>query len=159
MVISNMIHYKESEYKEFIIKPNSSLSWQGNKIFFFILFFLSFVIAFSFAMAGMWLIIPFTGLEMILLGAALAYCYIKNSQYEVVKIDDDNVSVSLIKLRTKKVIGCKKYWAKFVLNKPRLRGYPHKLVLRSAGREMEIGALLTDDERIKLAAMLKQNIA
>jgi len=159
MVISNMIHYKESEFKEFIIKPNSSLSWKGNKIFFFILFFLSFVIAFSFAMAGMWLIIPFTGLEMILLGAALAYCYIKNSQYEVVKIDDDNVSVSLIKLRTKKVFGCKKYWAKFVLNKPRLRGYPHKLVLRSAGREMEIGALLTDDERIKLAAMLKQNIA
>ena len=86
-----MIEYKEGEFKEFIIKPNSSLSWKGNKIFFFMLFFVSFVIAFSFAMAGMWLIVPFTGLEMILLGSALTYCYIKNSQCEIVKIDGGEV--------------------------------------------------------------------
>jgi len=109
-------------------------------------------------MAGMWLILPFAGLEMILLGSALTYCYIKNSQCEIVKIDEKNVSVSLIKSRNKKVFDCNKYWAKFILNKPRLRGYPHKLVLRSAGREMEIGALLTDEERIKLAGMLKKNV-
>ena len=158
MVICSMIQYKEGEFKEFIIKPNNSLSWNGNKIFFFILFFISFVIAFSFAMAGMWLILPFAGLEMILLGSALTFCYIKNSQCEIVKIDENNVSVSLIKSRNKKVFGCSKYWAKFILNKPHLRGYPHKLVLRSAGREMEIGALLTDEERIKLAGMLKKNV-
>ena len=58
-----MIQYKEGEIKEFIIRPNSSLSWKGNKIFFFLLFFVSFIIAFSFAMVGMWLIVPFTGLE------------------------------------------------------------------------------------------------
>ena len=86
-----MIEYKEGEFKEFIIKPNSSLSWKGNKIFFFMLFFVSFVIAFSFAMVGMWLIVPFTGLEMILLGSALTYCYIKNSQCEIVKIDGGEV--------------------------------------------------------------------
>ena len=158
MVICRMIQYKEGEFKEFIIKPNNSLSWRGNKIFFFMLFFISFVIAFSFAMAGMWLILPFAGLEMILLGSALTFCYIKNSQCEIVKIDEKNVSVSLIKSRNKKVFGCSKYWAKFILNKPRLKGYPHKLVLRSAGREMEIGALLTDEERIKLAGMLKKNV-
>ena len=158
MVICSMIQYKEGEFKEFIIKPNNSLSWKGNKIFFFMLFFISFVIAFSFAMAGMWLILPFAGLEMILLGSALTYCYIKNSQCEIVKIDEKNVSVSLIKSRNKKVFDCNKYWAKFILNKPRLRGYPNKLVLRSAGREMEIGALLTDEERIKLAGMLKKNV-
>ena len=112
-----MIEYKEGEFKEFIIKPNSSLSWKGNKIFFFMLFFVSFVIAFSFAMAGMWLIVPFTGLEMILLGSALTYCYIKNSQCEIVKIDENKVSVALIRMRTKKVFDCNKYWAKFILNK------------------------------------------
>ena len=95
---------------------------------------------------------------MILLGSALTYCYIKNSQCEVVKIDENKVSVALIKMRNKKVFNCNRYWAKFVLNKPRLSGYPHKLVLRSAGREMEIGALLTDEERIKLAKMLKKNV-
>ena len=153
-----MIQYKEGEIKEFIIRPNSSLSWKGNKIFFFLLFFVSFIIAFSFAMVGMWVIVPFTGIEMILLGSALTYCYIKNSQCEVVKIDENKVSVALIKMRNKKVFNCNRYWAKFVLNKPRLSGYPHKLVLRSAGREMEIGALLTDEERIKLAKMLKKNV-
>ena len=57
-------------------------------------------------MAGMWLILPFAGLEMILLGSALTFCYIKNSQCEIVKIDEKNVSVSLIKSRNKKVFGC-----------------------------------------------------
>ena len=153
-----MIQYKEGDFKEFIIKPNSSLSWRGNKIFFFMLFCLSFFIAISFAIAGMWMILPFTGLEMILLGSALTYCYIKNSQCEIVKIDENKVSVALIKMRSKKVFNCDKYWAKFVLDKPRVNGYPHKLLLRSAGREMEIGALLTDAERIKLAKMLRSNV-
>ena len=153
-----MIQYIEGDFKEFIIRPNSSLSWRGNKIFFFILFSISFIIAISFAMVGMWMIIPFAGLEMLLLGSALTYCYVKNSQCEIVKIDDNKVSVSLIKMRTKKVFDCNKYWAKFVLDKPRTNGYPHRLLLRSAGREMEIGALLTDKERIKLAKMLKQNV-
>ena len=85
-----MIQYKEGDFKEFIIKPNSSLSWRGNKIFFLMLFCLSFFIAISFAIAGMWMILPFTGLEMILLGSALTYCYIKNSQCEIVKIDSNN---------------------------------------------------------------------
>lgn len=153
-----MIQYREGEFKEFIIKPNSSLSWRGNKIFFFMLFCLSFFIAISFAMTGMWMILPFTGLEMILLGSALTYCYIKNSQCEIVKIDENKVSVALIKMRSKKVFDCDKYWAKFILDKPRVNGYPHKLLLRSAGREMEIGALLTDEERIKLAKMLRRNV-
>tara|TARA_B100001094_G_C17713953_1_gene568685 strand:+ start:89 stop:418 length:330 start_codon:yes stop_codon:yes gene_type:complete len=109
-------------------------------------------------MAGMWMILPFTGLEMLLLGSALTYCYIKNSQCEIVKIDENKVSVALIKMRSKKVFDCDKYWAKFVLDKPRVNGYPHKLLLRSAGREMEIGALLTDAERIKLAKMLRSNV-
>ena len=153
-----MIQYKEGKFKEFIIKPNKSLSWQGNKIFFFILFFVSFIIAIAFAYSGMWLILPFAGFEMILLGSALTYCYIKNSQCEIVKIDDKRVSVAHINTRNKKVFGCDKYWAKFILNKPIFKGYPHKLVLRSAGREMEIGALLTDKERIKLAGMLRRKV-
>ena len=117
-----------------------------------------FIIAISFAMVGMWMILPFAGLEMLLLGSALTYCYVKNSQCEIVKIDEKKVSVALINMRSKKVFDCNKYWAQFVLDKPRINGYPHKLLLRSAGREMEIGALLTDDERIKLANMLKRNV-
>ncbi len=72
-----MIQYTEGDFKEFIIRPNSSLSWRGNKIFFFMLFFVSFMIAVSFAMVGMWMILPFAGLEMLLLGSALTYCYVK----------------------------------------------------------------------------------
>ena len=95
-----MIQYTEGDFKEFIIRPNSSLSWRGNKIFFFMLFFVSFIIAISFAMVGMWMILPFAGLEMLLLGSALTYCYIKNSQCEIVKIDEKKVSVALINMRS-----------------------------------------------------------
>ena len=74
-----MIQYIEGDFKEFIIRPNSSLSWRGNKIFFFILFSISFIIAISFAMVGMWMIIPFAGLEMLLLGSVFILLYKKFS--------------------------------------------------------------------------------
>ena len=107
-------------------------------------------------MVGMWMIIPFAGLEMLLLGSALTYCYIKNSQCEIVKIDDNKVSVSLIKMRTKKVFDCNKYWAKFILDKPIKMVIRISCYLDLAGREMEIRALLTDEEKNKISQNAKE---
>jgi uncharacterized membrane protein len=52
------------------------------------------------------------------------------------------------------------YWARLVLRPGRWRGAPGRLVVRSHGREVEIGAFLNDEERRDLArrlgAMLEQ---
>lgn len=51
------------------------------------------------------------------------------------------------------------YWARLVLRPGRWRGAPNRLVLRSHGREIEIGAFLSDAERSDLAARLTALLA
>jgi len=48
------------------------------------------------------------------------------------------------------------YWVRVQLLAGRERGWPSRLVLRSHGREVEIGAFLNDDERRELAQRLTE---
>lgn len=51
------------------------------------------------------------------------------------------------------------YWARLRLRPGRWRGAPSRLVIRSHGREVEIGAFLTDEERTELARRLSGLLA
>jgi len=48
------------------------------------------------------------------------------------------------------------YWVRVELEPGRERGWPSRLVLRSHGRALEIGAFLNDDERRELAQRLTE---
>ena len=54
-----------------MIRPNCSLPWRGTVRFYLGIVIVSLGIAAAFAMKGIWLILPFAGLEMVALGAAL----------------------------------------------------------------------------------------
>jgi|TARA_A100001388_G_scaffold118320_1_gene87493 uncharacterized membrane protein len=153
-----MIEYSNYNFDRFIIKPNQSISAGGLKIFFILIFSVSFIIAIFFALNGIWIIMPFTGFEMLFLALALSYCYLKRKQYEIISITDSKVSILSRFHRGKKEYNMERYWTRVVLDKPCHKGHPHKLFLRSHGKQTEIGALLNDDERLKLAKLLKGKI-
>ncbi|WP_372764306.1 DUF2244 domain-containing protein [Litorivivens sp.] len=54
-----------------ILKPNRSADWQTNQRLIVAVALISIVIASAFAAIGAWLILPFAGLEVMALGAAL----------------------------------------------------------------------------------------
>ena len=60
-----MIEYTNDNFDRFIIKPNQSISAGGLKVFFILIFSVSFIIAIFFALNGIWIIMPFTGFEML----------------------------------------------------------------------------------------------
>ena len=51
------------------------------------------------------------------------------------------------------------YWARLSLQPGRWRGAPSRLLVRSHGREVEIGAFLNDEERRDLARRLSGLLA
>jgi uncharacterized membrane protein len=143
---------------QFVIRPNSSLSWRGNQIFFASMLCVSFGLAGAFAAQGLWLVLPFAGFEMLVLGFVLYRCCLRGCQQEVISIVGHQVRVAVGREKPKRSCTFERCWARVVLDRARIRGYPSRLLIRSHGLEVEVGACLIDEERARLASALRAAI-
>ena len=91
-----MIEYDQSESPKsyrLVLSPNCSISWREVIIFYAITCALALAIGLFFAFQGMWLVLPFSGLEMAALGAGL-YLVSRNAhRREVISLDEKCVRV------------------------------------------------------------------
>lgn len=140
----------------FVIKPNSSLSWRGNQLFLAGMVFVSFSIAGVFAAQGAWMVLPFAGFEMLVLGLVLHRCCVQACRQEVVSIAGNEVRVAVGRERPERCCTFERCWARVILDKAKVQGYPSRLLIRSHGREVEVGACLIDEERARLAIALRE---
>jgi len=142
----------------FVISPNRSLSWRGNQLFFAGMVVISFGIAGFFAAQGLWMMLPFAGLEMLLLGIALYRCCLRSGWREVVSIDEREVRIAVGRSTPERACTFQRCWARVILDKAAIKGYPSRLFIRSHGLQVEIGACLVDEERHSLAAALRDTL-
>jgi uncharacterized membrane protein len=139
-----------------VISPNASMSCGQMCVFLLSMFLVSSMIALGFAWVGLWLVLPFAGLEMLVLAVAF-YSVLKKSQCrEVVYVDHDNVTVQSGRRGPEQQCIFLRAWTQVQLVSPSIRGYPSRLLLRCGGRQVEIGACLTEDEREALGERLNQ---
>lgn len=140
----------------FLIRPNCSLSWRGVVRFYIGMVAVSFSIATAFALQGVWLILPFAGLEMLVLGAALYIVARRGCCWQTVLIHGDHIEIVKHDLNSDRQQTFKRAWAQVKLEQARIKGYPSRLTIRSHGRAVEIGRYLADKERENLALELRQ---
>lgn len=140
---------------QFVVTPNFSMSWKANKTLILSLSVLSFGMALAFAAQGLWMILPFVGLEITALTAGLYWCCLKATRREVISIDADYIKVAVGRDQVVQTTQFQTAWTKIVLRPSRVTGHPGQLVLRSKGKELEVGACLSQDERLELAASIK----
>jgi uncharacterized membrane protein len=76
-----------------IARPNQSASWNANMLLLAILAIPVLGIAVVFALMGAWLILPFAGLELLALGAALYKVNCKQQYRHVITVSDDAVCI------------------------------------------------------------------
>jgi len=139
---------------KFIVRRNQSLSWQGNKVFIFFVGILCFGIAIGFAIQGLWLILPFAGLEILALTIGLYLCCLRNRQQEVITIDEDKFVLEKGEQTPSEIWEFDRAWVSLELNKSKYHGHPSRLLVRSKGKQTEIGECLTNEERQSLANSL-----
>jgi len=84
--------YRQSD-EIIVAEPNHSASWQANKLVLIAMCCLSGVIAGGFALIGAWPILPFAGMEMLALAAALYYVCWKLRYRHVVTLEADKVKI------------------------------------------------------------------
>ncbi len=140
----------------FLIRPNCSLPWRGVVRFYIGMVVVSFGIAILFALKGAWLILPFAGLEMLALGAALYVVARRGTCWQSVSINDDRIEVIDHDTNSDRRQTFHRAWTQVRLEQARINGYPSRLTIGSHGRAIEIGRYLADAEKENLALELRQ---
>ena len=136
-----------------VARRNNSLSSTGRLLVFAFLFVVSVGIAAAFAYFGAWLILPFAGLEMLVLYWAFRTIERHARDYELIEISDGEVRIERFEGGATCREAFSRYWARVVVNRDGSR-----LALRSHGRELEIGRVLSDAQRLKLARALQRRL-
>jgi uncharacterized membrane protein len=129
-----------------VAQRNNSLSSTGRLLVFAFIFVVSVGIACAFAYVGAWLILPFAGLEMLVLFWAFCYMERHATDYERIAIDGDRVRIEVCEAGRARCHEISRYWARVVVGRDGGR-----LALRSHGREVVIGRHLNDAQRLVLA--------
>ncbi len=138
----------------FTAHRNNSLSSSGRFLAFGLIFTAALGIALGFAWVfGAWLILPFAGLEMLVLYLAFRCVERHAGDYERVAIEGDTLNVEVFDGGRMSRFEFNRYWAQVVC-----AGDGSRLALRSHGRELEIGRHLNEDQRLAMARELKRGL-
>jgi uncharacterized membrane protein len=136
-----------------VARRNNSLNSTGRFLAFASIFVVSIGIAAAFAAFGAWLILPFAGIEMLVLYLAFRYMDRHAADYERIAVEGDRVTVEVFEAGRTHSQEFHCYWARLAVGPDGGR-----LVLRSHGRELEIGRYMSDGQRLYLARALKRRL-
>ncbi len=139
-----------------VIKPNRSLTWRQSLWFIAAVSLLLFTVSGVLASLGYWLVLPFAGLEIIALLAAVWWVAERGMDCEVVSMDASQVRVEKGRRarRPESRVSFPRAWARVEL---RRRGwYPLQLLIGASGVWVELGGFLADDEKKTLADELEK---
>lgn len=135
------------------------MSWNGTIVFYLILAVVSFTVAGGMAALGYWLVLPFAGLEMIGLAAALyvvaRYCW----QREVISVDNDEIRIERGHQRPTECLELPRPWCRADLERPTHPWRASRLIIRSGRSTVEVGRFLNEEERVQLADSLRRVLA
>ena len=150
---------KENELeKTIMVMPNRAMSWQHIMMFYFAIAIVTLTIAFNFYAQGLTLILPFAGLELVALGVVLYISAWRSNIKEVVSVTEEKIKIEIGRNVPEKVFEFDRVWAKIVLEKSWNNWYLSRLLLRSHGKQIELGKFLNEQERQCLEVALKKVI-
>ena len=138
----------------FELNPNCSLTPRAAIYFFLSVVAVSLSVAAVFAAVGYWPVLPFAGLEVAALGAALIVSLRRGRTREFIRVDECSVVVSKFCGGTRQDYEFARPWTRVEVEQPTVSLWPSRLWLRSMGRSVEIGAFLTESERCGLQQRL-----
>lgn len=141
-----------------VIRPNRSLTRRQLQLAFFGIAVVCLGIAGAFAVIGLWPILPFAGVEVIVVGLGFYLSARGGQEMEVVSVGGDKVAVEKGRRHVSRRWEMQRAWAQVRLLPPKIRWYPSRLVLRSHGKALELGGFLNDQERQQLAGQLQRAI-
>ena len=111
-------------------------------------------VALAFAAHGLWMVLPFAGLEMAALGAALYLVSRHCHQCEVINVGASEIAIERGYGRPSERRELPRIWSRVELLHPAGTWQPTRLLIRAPEGAEEVGSFLNDSERAQLAENL-----
>jgi uncharacterized membrane protein len=140
----------QNEIQRLVITANRSMSWQTNKRILVFMFCVNMLIALSWAAMGAWMVLPFAGLEIALVGFGMYYVSWKLSFKEIIIFEGDSLTLQ------KGIYFPKQQWDwqrrdTLLIKRPsKYRMSAPTLFLKHLNQSIEIGAALNRVEKKQL---------
>lgn len=151
--MSNTVGASLPRYRKLIRRPRA-LSRRGLRWLFAVCAIASGGIGAAFSALGAWLVLPFAGLEVAVVGVALVLVARQRADYELVVVDDERLRIVRRADGRQECVELQRYWVRVSLARGIYGWYPSRLLVKSHGRAVEVGAWMTDEAREAFAQEL-----
>ena len=142
----------------FVLAPNRSISWRELLLFYFLTCIVALAIGLFFTLQGLWLVLPFSGLEMLALGVGLYVTSRKVYRREVIMLDSDRIRIEKGVRRIDRIWEFRTPWVNISDDRGDDRSGRRRLVIGASGSSVEVGSFLANWEKDELAFQLKDCI-
>ena len=150
-----------------VIRPNRSLSWRQSMMFLGAIAVPLLLVSVVLASRGLWLVLPFAGMELAALFAAIYVVSHAAQRCEVVSIGESMVTIEKGRDRGRhpekggpeQRVEFARGWVKVELSPSTGRWYPKRLWIGASGRRVEIAEFLVEEEKTELAAELHKMLS
>ena len=146
-----IIKKTNKDYLSLTLKPNKSSSINENFIFFGFLSILCLTFAIGFFILGATMILPFAGLEIIVLISVLKVNRDWLNQSEKIRLDKLYVKLK----KRNKQITLDRFLSKFSIVDHKTK---KRLFITSGDQKIEIGSFLNEEDKEKLISLLKKKV-
>jgi uncharacterized membrane protein len=151
-----LVFEEQASGSSLLLKRNCSISPGGMLRVFGLLALAALGIATGFALAGAWLILPFAGLEVLALGAAFVVNARHATDFERIEVSNGRLTIEIAEADRVACYVLDPRVAKLRLEKD--EGYGARVLLRTPGRDVEVGRHLDPEARAEFAAELTKRL-
>ncbi len=141
-----------------VLSPNCSITWRELVLFYLFTCVVALAIGIFFLFQGLWLVLPFSGLEMAALGACLYLTSRKVNRREVITLDRERTRVEKGVRRIDQSWEFETAWLRLIDERSGVRDRDRRLAIGTHGNYVEIGNFLDQAEKDALAFRLKDCI-
>lgn len=138
-----------------VLSPNKSMEWETNKKILIAMFAVSMVIGLSFAYIGAWLILPFAGLEISLVGFGMYYVCWKLNFKQTIQIHNESLRIQKGVYFPKQEWHWQKASTQVLRRDSQYRMSAPDLYLKHLNERVEMGEFLNRKEKL----VLRQELA
>ena len=146
------------EAYRFVLSPNCSISWRELVLFYLLTCVVALAVGIFFTLQGLWLVLPFSGLEMLALGIGLYLTSRKVYRREVITLDADHTRIEKGVREVEARWQFKTPWVRIIDERQDGRESGRVLALGASGERVEVGSFLANSEKDALAFQLKDCI-
>jgi uncharacterized membrane protein len=147
---------REEERARIVIRPNRSAGWHDNRLLWLVLGAHSLIIGTGFALAGAWVILPFAGIETLLLGAILWHVQRRCSRQEVITLAGPLLSIEKGVDHPERSWDLRAEGASVSVQETEFPNDPPRISLCSGTTQVDVGDFLSREEGEELVDALRR---